>query len=119
MTLFLKFFFSRDVVFHKQVFPFHSLDPSTIIVDPFPDLVLPQPGHDVPSPPSVSVSFPPALVSVPSELALRNSTKVTRPPSYLQNYHCHLLTQVSLTHTLSSYPLEHFVSYSTLSPSHR
>lgn len=33
-------FISRDVIFHENVFPFHSIFGSTNLVDPFPDLVL-------------------------------------------------------------------------------
>ena len=35
-----QFFISRDVIFHEQVFPFHSINPTTTIIDLFPDLVL-------------------------------------------------------------------------------
>ena len=93
-------------------------------MDPFPDLVLPQPSHNMSYPPSsISGSFTPELVFVPApipfESVVRRSTKVTWPHSYLQNYHCHLITQIPTPHTPSSYPLENFISYSALSSSHR
>ncbi|KAL5766458.1 hypothetical protein ACOSP7_017075 [Xanthoceras sorbifolium] len=34
-------FIYRDVVFHEEVFPFHSVVPSTSLTDSFPDLLLP------------------------------------------------------------------------------
>lgn len=38
-----RFFVSRDVVFHENVFPFHSITLQGDIADPFPDIVLPIP----------------------------------------------------------------------------
>lgn len=43
-----QFFFSRDVIFHEDVFPFHSITPQEDLLDPFPNLVLPIPENDVP-----------------------------------------------------------------------
>jgi len=34
-----KFFLSRDIMFHEDVFPFHSIISSNAVVDPFLDLV--------------------------------------------------------------------------------
>ena len=43
-------FVSRDVVFHEEVFPFHSVTAEDTLVDPFPNLVLPAPFLEVPVP---------------------------------------------------------------------
>ena len=41
-------FVSRDVVFHEDIFPFHTVNGIDNLVDPFPDLVLPTSTLDVP-----------------------------------------------------------------------
>ena len=69
-------------------------------------------------------NFPSSLVEPPNSPTIfapsvRRSTHVAQPPTYLQDYHCHLLTQTSTPYTTSSYPLAHYVSYFDLSPSHR
>ncbi|KAL4355240.1 hypothetical protein GQ457_06G015480 [Hibiscus cannabinus] len=38
---------SRNVIFHEGVFPFHSVVPADVLIDPFPDVVLPHVIHDV------------------------------------------------------------------------
>ncbi|XP_022150390.1 uncharacterized protein LOC111018564 isoform X2 [Momordica charantia] len=50
----IKFFLSRDVVFHEQIFPFSSISLPTDSVDPFPDFVLPKAFDFVSSPSGVS-----------------------------------------------------------------
>ncbi|KAH7566185.1 hypothetical protein JRO89_XS08G0112100 [Xanthoceras sorbifolium] len=132
-------FFSRDVVFHEEIFPFHTVVPSTSLLDPFPNLVLlaasssdlphhldysdspapvVSPAHVlVPSAPVLDLPAP-ALVkdSRSSQTAisspvvdLRRSSRAVRPPSYLKDYHCNLLTGsaisspvVAVTHLPSS-----------------
>ena len=93
-------FVSRYVVFHEHGFP--NLSPIDHLFDPFPDLVLPHPLPDFPhshipdtqqsphhSSLSLSESFIPA--SLPSPIPHRRSSRVTKPPSYLRDYHCHLV----------------------------
>ncbi|KAL4323650.1 hypothetical protein GQ457_11G006340 [Hibiscus cannabinus] len=38
---------SRNVIFHEGDFPFHSVVPADVLIDPFPDVVLPHVIHDV------------------------------------------------------------------------
>lgn len=52
-------FFSRDVYFHENIFPFHSITHSEDLINPFPSLVLPVPIQDTYLPQIVSSSTPP------------------------------------------------------------
>ena len=145
------FFFSRDLIFHETIFPFHTVSISSDIAsDPFSDLVLPKPLHDIF--PSVSGSTTPIMSSTdltitsshlgcdpyssasetsthsPNDLPLspanqsiphlRRSTRVPKTPSYLQDFHCNLLTNSPVPPTNSIYPITSFLSYSSFSPSH-
>ena len=52
---------------------------------------------------------------------LRRSTRTSKPPSYLQAYHCSQVTSVSipnLPQSGTSHPLSSFLSYEHLSPSY-
>lgn len=119
-------FTSRDVVFHENIFPFHSTDCPDSIADPFPDLVLPTVNIDnldhitshSPNPQPIS---PPISDSLPSYtlVPMRRSTRLIKPPSYLREYHCNLLSHISTHTTLSPYPLSQVISYQQLSPYHR
>ena len=156
-------FISRNVVFPEHIFPFHSILPTDIVPDPFPDLVLPIPSSNfsqshqyfvspstnppTPSPPttgqSPTFSSPPTTGHSPisslqldsqslsrtpihttpvSPTFLRRSTRFTKPPSYLRDFHCHLLTssQINDQSSLSTpYPLSNHLSYNSLSPSYK
>ena len=119
-----QFFISRDVVFLETIFPFHHVIDASVLSDPFPDLVLPVPL-------SVSLSTLPA--SSPSPLPTRpstidhpplfipkKSTSITKPPSYLRDFHCHLLHHHSYPNLpSSSYPLSNSLGYDSLSLSHK
>ena len=52
---------------------------------------------------------------------LRRSTRIRRPPSYLQDFHCSVnsSTFVSSSSKKVLYPLSKYLSYSNLSPDHR
>ena len=138
-------FISRDVIFHEEIFPFHTVVASDKLVDPFPDLVLPK-ALDVPliSQPTAPIhtdlqdisdisqheeSFIPGLSvhdtspdAVPSPdaipLPLRQSSRITKPPSYLRDFHCNLLSHKQFPTCAKSYPLSNF-SYEFLSSSHK
>lgn len=51
-------------------------------------------------------------------IAHRGSFGTTRPPTYLQSYHCNLLASAPMTASSTQYPLENYISYSKLSPSY-
>ena len=36
-------FISKDVIFHEEIFPFHTVTNSDKLIDPFPDIVMPKP----------------------------------------------------------------------------
>ena len=141
-------FLSRDVVFHESSFPFASDDSSqsaTLIPLPvFPStpssesLVVPL---SIPSP-SLSISddtivqihqdfdeevheFPDAtnVSDAPAQPAiLRRSARPTKPPSYLNAYHCNQVKSAAIpsssNHVLgTSHPLHSYMSYTNLSSS--
>ena len=111
------FFISQDVVFHENIFPFHSQIAQSTIIDPFPELVLPQPLHDSTIPPYNPHTEPntnPAHPAPANPPNLRRSNRNHRPPSYLQQYHCNQVITTSCT-----YPISDFLNYDKLSPSYR
>lgn len=146
------FLISRDVIFHESTFPLSSI-PQSSVFDPFPSLVLPHSASDLqfstnsdapsalpsqqsiqpvqPSLPTDNLSsatqhppFPAAPApTMPIPLPARQSTRLSKPPSYLQDYHCQLLHDDSTFVPASSssvlYPITNFLSYSTLSPSYK
>ena len=125
-------FISRDVIFHEDVFPFHTLVSSKNLIDPFPDLVLPHSGLDVPpahfiSPSSsvtqaefeatdsvqdVHVTPLTDTTATSTVIPARKSTRPVKPPSYLRDYHCSLVSHKTLPNSTSSYPLSKFLSAS-------
>ncbi|KAL5577040.1 hypothetical protein UlMin_018739 [Ulmus minor] len=70
---------------------------------------------DSASPLADSADTPAVPVVVPS----RKSTRSIKPPSYLQDYHCSLVSDKPLPVSTSSYPLSTVLSYNSLSASHR
>jgi transposase InsO family protein len=145
-------FVSRDVIFHESMFPFHkstslihptsSLDsvstsppvpfisssppsmPSSFIPPSMPSslpLTSSPPSPDTHSAHSISDStIPPAAPS--STLPIRQSSRVVKPPSYLQDYHCNLSTSLptsNMPYAHIAYPIQHTLSYSNLSASHK
>jgi LPS sulfotransferase NodH len=138
---------SRDVVFHDEIFPFKSkfvssnlstfLTPSTshdsVFTSQFEEIFVPStpPHHVSPCLPSSSpidattspsshstqdISSPPASPPI-----LRKSSRLTKQPTYLQDYHYHLAKSTSFCPNPHStpYPLSSNISYAHLSPSHR
>ncbi|PNX56690.1 cysteine-rich RLK (receptor-like protein kinase) 8, partial [Trifolium pratense] len=96
--------------------------------------------HHTPNPPiSDTIHIPPLSTThisdtelspthtPPLKLPLRKSTRVTKPPTYLQDFHCQLLANTvhdsSDTASTSSshckYPLSSFISYQNLSSAHQ
>lgn len=126
-------FLSKDVVFHEDIFPSHSEVAANTLVNPFPDLVLPTSLLEVPnlippaedsldSPPAKqlpSQSFSPAPATAPTIVPTRKSTRFSHPPSYLQEFHCNMLSKAEMTPSSNLYSLDKFISYDSLSSSHK
>jgi hypothetical protein len=136
-----QFFVSRDVVFHEHIFPFHS---STSLVNPSlstsfdsapvslpvtmsdsPAIPTPPP-HTVPPDSSTETSSPIASPIASSSPTLhppvRKSSRLIKPPSYLQDYHYNLIFSSSPSLSPSSdvvHPIQNTLSYSHLSDSHK
>ena len=70
-----------------------------------------------------STSDSPVSPAVPTfTLPIRQSFRVVKPPSYLQDYHCSLATSLppsNMPSANTSYPIQHTISYSHLSASHK
>ena len=136
-------FLSRNVVFYENIFPFltsdkhspidtqnlNSLDFVTkIISSPSPlfSEATDQPSLPPTSPPSIvpdPVSFSSQPVSVEPATATpqRKSTRPTHKPSYLQDYHCNMLSTSSATQSSTGtlYPISSYLSYDALSSLHK
>ena len=116
-----KFFISRDVIFQEEIFPFKGSPISQPMEDPFPGFSLPKTFHestDYHHPPPITPTVPsPSVLNYdstsepidqptnepspnqqhnqnPSQTSnpIVRSTRVIKQPSYLQAYHCSLLT---------------------------
>lgn len=124
-------FISRDVVFHEHLFPFQSIPHHYDSVDPFPDIVLPEPACDVPYNSAHNIGSTSIDTSEPSSshthlqpessqpLIFRRTTRITKPPSYLRDFHCNLLEESSiLPNVTTPYPLQKYLSYKAFSPAH-
>lgn len=128
-------FVSRDVIFHESVFPFHLIPSSESTINPFPTVVLPKPATTLDIAPTFTedsmVVSPtlevhadrqnhyPILSPSTQPTSVRLSTTVSRQPSYLRDYHCHLLKYNSAPSTSILYPINNYMSYDTLSSSHK
>jgi hypothetical protein len=135
-----EFFVSRNAVFYETVFPFTTTaistknSPSPPIITPEPDLEpiipqnpiqpLPQPSPDPVSPnPTNTPTHTPQSVSLnptnpptntPQPVTLRQSTRISRPPSYLNDFHCELLQKhptVNATSNGTIFPLSSVLQY--------
>ncbi|KAL4558415.1 hypothetical protein LXL04_036615 [Taraxacum kok-saghyz] len=118
--------YSRDVVFHESIYPFSNGDPN-ITTDPFSQTVLPFPFSDtVPSPapniqpePTVQPEQSPILDEPPVvEPSVRRTDRISRPPSYLRNYHCNHVSNSSKSDSIP-HSLDTVLSYDKLSKNHR
>jgi hypothetical protein len=114
-----KIFFSRDVTFHEDIFPFQDLPDISQPSIPILPLPVPEPIPPTPSPPPPTTTDSPS----PPSTSLR-PRRTTSRPTYLQDYVCPTLhagpTASSLTTSTSgtAHPLSVFLSYSRFSPSH-
>lgn len=78
-------FVYRDVIFHESLFPFMASSRSTLVIDPFPDLVLPKPvttdSYDHPE-----SLLPPGTNEVPSFPCFTKFTSTCSPSHFFQNF---------------------------------
>ena len=116
-------FVSKDVIFHENVFPFHSITDIASLIDPFCDLVLPFPSLDTSinssDPTSSHGSILPDTSESSQYIPLRKSSRVHKPPSYLRDFHCHLASFSSYPYDYSPYSLSQFISYNSLSSKYK
>ena len=84
-----------------------------LIIKPHPPFISNPDKFDSPIQPIVNPSSP--HTTNPS---LRRSTRPKQAPTYLQDYHRALTSQVDTTASNVRYPLHSILSYSRLSPSH-
>ena len=87
-----QFFISRDVRFHEHIFLFQLVPSSAPVMDPFAELAIPLPQPDISiippqhNHPTDHPNDPLHVIdnaeAVPAPL--RRSSRVVRPPSYLQ-----------------------------------
>ncbi|XP_073119931.1 uncharacterized protein [Henckelia pumila] len=100
----------------------------------FPIVVFPQPAatcdllsiethaNDISPPSSGSTAVRTAPTDIPSSssmVPIRTSSRITRQPSYLRDYHCHLLRYNSIHSSTIRYPIHEYISYSSLSQTHK
>lgn len=138
-------FFSKDVNFHENIFPFHSITPLEDLIEPLPtclpvpvqDTYLPQiapssapppadthtPFPSLNLPPPISHASPdhtshdPIVPQHPQSSHTRRSNRLIKPPSYLKDFHCNLT--IDNSHCRTPYPVSQYLSYDSLSPSHK
>ena len=109
--------------------PTFNICDTIVVLNEFPDLVTSNPYHPDASLPSISPPIPPLVENV---IPLRHSSRVHKPPTYLRDYHCNLvstsvLASASLLSSSNSnasslgilYPLSSTLSYEKLSTPHK
>jgi hypothetical protein len=134
-------FISRDVIFHESIFPyaFNLLHPTSdgcfVLPNPSSDSEFVSNSFPVDSPPDIETDNSnspngsiPNSASIAPSLPIRKSSRVKRPPGYLQDFHCNIAISShshpsihSASTTISSgnqYPLSSVLTYDKLSNSH-
>ncbi|KAL6346508.1 hypothetical protein AAG906_000126 [Vitis piasezkii] len=106
-----------DVIFHETSFPFQSNDLPSPISDFLYDSVLSSSHASTFRSPFLSFTNSNPATSTESHVSSTSwPTRVTKPPTYLQDYHFYSTTLAS---TSTLYPLFGVLGYDKLSPSHR
>lgn len=113
---------SRNVTFHEHIYPFKPLDSDLTPTQALPTILPPIFDDDIPVPATVQAQEPP-VNNQNQVIAPRTSQRIRKPPSYLQDYHCTLLSSDSVPITSSStgitYPLSKVLSYDHLNPKYQ
>lgn len=126
-------FISRNAIFFESIFPYHpnTLQDSTQDASDQQEYQL---LFDTPNPISTdssssftkqasqepnqsSIEAPAPAASEPAAIQPRRSTRQSKAPTYLQDFHCNSISTSSST-TTPLYPLSSVLSYHKLSPSH-
>uniref|UniRef100_A0A2N9FI02 Integrase catalytic domain-containing protein n=1 Tax=Fagus sylvatica TaxID=28930 RepID=A0A2N9FI02_FAGSY len=97
---------------HSLPSPEPHISPSALPVTPTSDSSVSS------SDSSVSASDSPVTLHLP----IRQSSRIVKPPSYLQDYHCSLASSLPSSDLASAntiYPIQHTLSYSKLSAPHK
>lgn len=113
-----EFYVSRNVIFHEIVFPFASPPPANNPVSVNPDITTLDTSDillDLP------LSLPPPNEPTSPPAPTRKSHRLTKPPAYLSEYHCNLLSSMlpASNPGKSPYPLSSVLSYDKCSPCHK
>ena len=119
-------FISRHVVFHEQIFPFASKKSDVSPTDFFHDRVLPLVISDISDMPTLrSTHGTPSDTTEPtSNLDTAGSSirqrRITKPPSYLLDYHCALVSSTHpSTDSSTAHLIQKYLNYDRLSSSYR
>lgn len=132
------FLISRNAFFHEIFFPLNiSSNPTTksphlpcvwgwswtfAPLKPTTPYIQPHTQHVILTPPTLNSLMPHHTPSPPPpHIPLRQSTRTSRPPNYLQHYHCNLLQPNSFTNTTyhgNPFLLSHVLHYDNYSPNY-
>lgn len=130
-------FVSRNAIFYESTFPylsttdyshaitdFNNHDSDSVFLFDAPHST-PFPINPSPEIPTEATEAPPAHTQDSNEdtpslepPVLRHSDRIRRPPTYLKDFHCNLVSVPSISSNIIQYPLSTVLSYSRLSFNH-